>query len=170
MQQQLLAAFTSLTEIILTALPKATTGQNDDPQQTHAGGNNGQTTPPQIPLSAPHHLRPVLVSACGRNCRKPYWDPMGKKLQEKLGTIFTLLESAYNIHHVVNPARKDTWKGKATCATFAIAEASRTQQLAGGRKRRERKPGPAPDYPCSMDEVRALVTAWITDGEMELPQ
>ncbi|KAI8530124.1 hypothetical protein RHMOL_Rhmol11G0031200 [Rhododendron molle] len=32
----------------------------------------------------------------------------------KLGTFFALLESAYNIRHVVRPIRKDSWKGKVT--------------------------------------------------------
>ncbi|KAI8571935.1 hypothetical protein RHMOL_Rhmol01G0159400 [Rhododendron molle] len=87
----------------------------------------------------------------------------------KLGTFSALLESAYNICHVVKPVRKDAWKGKAASATVAIADASRAQQAAGGRKRRERDLAPTPDYPCSMDEVRALVNAWVADGELELP-
>ncbi|KAI8530046.1 hypothetical protein RHMOL_Rhmol11G0024100 [Rhododendron molle] len=307
MQKQLLAAFTGLTELILAVLPKATVGQNDEPVQNYAGGNTSQTAQLQIPLSTPHHLRPVLIGGIAGNpigerqkempgegysppkfvkfdgkegsaqehkvrfveslrahasdsnlclCEfsksltsraytwyvnlEPYsittWEEMvnsfyakffevrdkvtvislmtetqnsgedvvdyirrfqdravdytesvkeiqlveiciGGMMDEfkmllinlKLGTFSALLESAYNIRHVVKPARKESWKCKPTGATIAVAEASRAQQPAGERKQREREPGPAPYYPCIMDEVRDLVTAWIADGELELP-
>lgn len=87
----------------------------------------------------------------------------------KLGTFSALLESAYNLRHVVKPARKDSWKNKTASASIAITNALRNQQAAEGRKRRERDLAPAPDYPCSMDEVRTLVNAWVMDGELELP-
>ncbi|KAI8572937.1 hypothetical protein RHMOL_Rhmol01G0239900 [Rhododendron molle] len=41
----------------------------------------------------------------------------------KLRTFFTLLESAYNLCHVVKPVWKDSWKGKAASATVAITNA-----------------------------------------------
>ncbi|KAI8536025.1 hypothetical protein RHMOL_Rhmol10G0223200 [Rhododendron molle] len=40
----------------------------------------------------------------------------------KLGTFSALLEFAYNLRHVVKPARKDNWKGKAASATVAVAD------------------------------------------------
>lgn len=46
-------------------------------------------------------------------------------------------------------------------------------EAAGGqweRKGKERDTyRPAPDYPCSLEEVKALVAAWVVDGEIKLP-
>ncbi|KAI8555549.1 hypothetical protein RHMOL_Rhmol05G0180900 [Rhododendron molle] len=64
-----------LTELISVALPKVTVGQNDEPLQNHDGGNTSQTAQHQIPLSAPYHLRPVLVGGIAGN-------PIGERQKE----------------------------------------------------------------------------------------
>lgn len=87
----------------------------------------------------------------------------------KLGTFLALLESRYNLRHVVKPTKKDSWKPKvAGRASTATAKIARKQHGGNDKKRKDREFEPAPDYPCTLEEVKALTAMGVADGEMKL--
>jgi hypothetical protein len=136
-------------------------------------------------------LEPVeeeyLVEICTSGLLREYQPFL---VNVKIQTFAALLEAAYKLRHTVKPPARETWKPRKSHSVAAAATStpsSRKSQggrSSGGRggwsgsgngrgdwkKQKVYKESPgAPDYPCSIEEVKALVKEWIADGGLTLP-
>jgi hypothetical protein len=140
-------------------------------------------------------LEPVdeeyLVEICTSGLLRDYQPFL---VNVKIQTFAALLEAAYKLRHTVQPSARDGWKPRKSHSVAAAAtSAPPSRKPQGGRgsggngsgrsgwggssngrgdwKRQKayKESSGAPDYPCSIEEVKALVKEWIADGGLTLP-
>lgn len=86
-------------------------------------------------------------------------------------TFSQLIEAAINLKSTIKGSPWKTGRSSSSQVSAASASSNRKSQGEGSRSSKKRKQyDDPPPYPCTIEEVKALVKEWVADGEITLPE